>query len=506
MCNYEYFEVVGRFSFSDLRSKKKPQKTKAMYLKQISDPSLAQNAYLIGCQRTGEAIVIDPERDVDRYLELATAEGFRLVAVADTHIHADYLSGSRELLEHHGARAYVTVEGGPDWQMGWAKGDPRVVEIRDGDTFSVGNIEFKVLLTPGHTPEHVSFLVTDHGGGAEEPIALLSGDFIFVGDVGRPDLLESAAGIKGAMTESAKVLYDSLRATANLPDFLQILPAHGAGSACGKALGSIPLSVMGYERKFNTAFHQALTGGRDEFVESILAGQTEPPVYFARMKRDNRDGQPLLPGGLLPSPKHLTPAELVEFANSSPSLMLDLRGDRETFMAQHLKGSLYTPLRGTEFLEVVGSFVTDETTPITLLVNHENEVEQAVRELVRIGYDQVVGWIFVEAALSSGMPVVSTERIDTSDLSTRLATAPGFVLDVRKASEFSEGHFDGALQIAHTRLATRLAEIPRDEVIYVHCRSGMRAAKSAAFLAREGFEVVHVDGSVDNLIATPSAT
>ena len=215
-----------------------------MFLRQIADSSLAQNAYLIGCQRSGEAIVIDPERDLDRYFKVAEENGLRITAVAETHIHADYFSGARELMERHGALAYLSEEGGPDWQFEWAKGRANARFLKHGDVFRVGNIEFKALLTPGHTPEHMSYLVTDIGGGADAPIAFLTGDFIFVGDVGRPDLLESAAGQAGVMEPSARTLYASLRATADLPGHLQILPAHGAGSACGKALGAIATAFL----------------------------------------------------------------------------------------------------------------------------------------------------------------------------------------------------------------------------------------------------------------------
>lgn len=470
-----------------------------MFLKQITDPSLAQNAYLIGCQKTGEAIIIDPERDVDRYLELAEENALRIIAVADTHIHADYLSGARELVVNHGVHAYVTAEGGADWQMEWAKGDPRATEIRNGDSIHIGNIELKVLLTPGHTPEHVSFLVTDHGSGAEEPIALLSGDFIFVGDVGRPDLLESAAGQKGMMESSARVLYESLRDTSNLPDFLQILPAHGAGSACGKALGAIPTSVLGYERKFNSALNEALNASQEQFVDSILAGQPEPPVYFARMKRDNRAGQPLLPEGRLPAPRRMTAMELSDFVASAENTVLDLREDRVAFMENHVAGALWTPMEGTQFTEAVGSFV-EESTPLVLLVNDESEVEEAVRQCVRIGNDRVVGWMPVAEALAGGCDTVSTPRITTDDLAAAVAKESGFVLDVRRAVEFAEGAFPGATQIAHTRLATRIEEIPSGETIYIHCRSGVRAAKAASFLAKRGSEVVYVDGPVASLL------
>ena len=281
-----------------------------MFLRQITDSSLAQNAYMIGCQRTGEAIIIDPERDVDRYLKIAADNGFRLTAVADTHIHADYLSGARELVERHGAIAYLSAEGGPDWQFEWAKEKANARLLQDGDIFCIGNIELKALLTAGHTPEHLSFLITDIGGGATEPMGLLSGDFIFVGDVGRPDLLESAAGQTGAMEPSARTLHHSLRATANLPEHLQILPGHGAGSACGKALGAVPTSVMGYERRYNGALREALEGSEDAFVHDILSGQPEPPRYFARMKRDNKVGPTLLPDGKLPQPRRLQSDEV----------------------------------------------------------------------------------------------------------------------------------------------------------------------------------------------------
>jgi hydroxyacylglutathione hydrolase len=199
-----------------------------MFLRQISDPALGQNAYLIGCQRTGEALLVDPQRDVDRYLRIAAENGLRIVAVAETHIHADYLSGARELVTRHGALAYLSAEGGPAWQFEWAKDEPNARFLHDRDAFQIGNVGFQAYLTPGHTPEHLSFLVSDFGGQADEPIALLSGDFIFVGDVGRPDLLESAAGQMGTMEASARALFASLRASSWLPDHLQVLPGHGA--------------------------------------------------------------------------------------------------------------------------------------------------------------------------------------------------------------------------------------------------------------------------------------
>ena len=217
-----------------------------MFLRQIFDPHLSQYSYLIGCQRTGEAIIIDPERDIDRYRTVAAAEGLRLSSVVETHNHADFVSGARELATDSSVHVYLSAEGGPDWQTEWARGAANATFLHDGDIFKVGNIQFQALHTPGHTPEHLVYLVTDIGGGANEPVALLTGDFIFVGDVGRPDLLEQAAGLAGTQETGARQLYASLRRVADLPCHLQILPAHGAGSACGKALGAVPFSTFGY--------------------------------------------------------------------------------------------------------------------------------------------------------------------------------------------------------------------------------------------------------------------
>ena len=460
-----------------------------MFLRQITDSSLAQNAYLIGCQRTGEAVIIDPERDLDRYFQVAGENNLRITAVADTHIHADYLSGARELVERHQATAYLSEEGGPDWQFEWAKGNPHARFLKHGDAFKVGNIELKAVLTPGHTPEHMSFLVTDLGGGADEPMAFLTGDFIFVGDVGRPDLLESAAGQAGVMEPSARTLYASLRATANLSDHLQILPAHGAGSACGKALGAVPNSVLGYERKFNPAFREALAAGEDQFVKSILAGQPEPPRYFARMKRDNKLGPALLADGRLPQPQRINTAALGAWIGQPGTAILDLRGDRVAFAANHLTGSLFAPPAGGKLSVAAGSYL-DETARILLVVEAPSQVDDAVRQLVRIGLDQVDAWIPAAEALSAADSTASYPRIAASQL-----PAGATVLDVRGADEFAASHVKGAKNIAYTRLAARLDEVPAGSPLHVHCASGLRAAIASAYLASLGREVIHVDGS-----------
>jgi hydroxyacylglutathione hydrolase len=277
-----------------------------MILRQYHDPKLAQYAYLIGCQATGEALLIDPERDIDQYVRAAAAEGVRITAVTETHIHADFLSGAREFAEQHDVHLYLSDEGGEDWRSNWvrgarADGTPyRVTLLAHEDTFRVGNIEIRALHTPGHTPEHMSFVVIDHGGGASTPIGVATGDFVFVGSLGRPDLLEQAAGIEGVQEDAARELFGSLPRFNELADHLQVWPGHGAGSACGKGLGAVPMSTVGYEKLYNAALADA-GSGKDHFVAAILAGQPEPQMYFARMKRDNRDGVPIL--GPLPRPR-----------------------------------------------------------------------------------------------------------------------------------------------------------------------------------------------------------
>ncbi|MCC6360999.1 MAG: MBL fold metallo-hydrolase [Phycisphaerales bacterium] len=464
-----------------------------MFMRMIYDDHLAAASYLIGCQRTGEAIVIDPERDVDRYIDLAAREGLRIVAVTETHIHADFLSGSRELAERTGARVYVSDEGDADWKYGWLDQksgggayDHRL--LRDGDRFSIGNIDFRVLHTPGHTPEHIALLVTDRGGGATEPIGLASGDFVFVGDLGRPDLLETAAGSAGAADPSARRLFASVRKLAEIPEFVQVWPAHGAGSACGKALGAVPMSTIGYERRFNPAILAATSEAR--FVDYILAGQPEPPLYFARMKRDNKRGPRIL--GKLPSPRRLSTADLKALDTKAVALV-DTRS-WAAFRAGHLPGSLFHPVNSA-FVTDVGSMV-GENEEIVLIVT-EGQLETAIRDLVRIGLDRVAGWAApeqIDELRSLGVRLAETPEIDVA--AARRRGDEFAVLDVRRGAEYAEGHIAGSLNIAHTRLAAQLDRVPRDRPLLVQCRSGGRSARACALLERRGYRVANLAGGM----------
>lgn len=463
-----------------------------MLLRQIYDEDLAQAAWLLGCQKTGEAIVIDPERDVDRYLQLASEHGLRIVAVAETHIHADFLSGARALADAVGARVMVSGEGGDDWRSRWLEGCPHQ-ELHDGDTFRIGGIEFRVHHTPGHTPEHISFLVTDVGGGADEPLGMLSGDFVFVGDLGRPDLLETAAGISGMMEGSARQLAASARSFLELPDYIQVLPAHGAGSACGKALGAIPQSTVGYERRFN----QALSLAEDDtaFVSNMLSGQPAPPLYFKRMKQQNRDGVPRLVAR--EAPEHMTPEDLAR----TTLQVIDLRA-WEPFRANHLPGALWTKT-GAFFCASIGSYVTPDQE--LALICQEDDLDRLRRCLVRIGLDKLVGWCSLkefEASIvgdSSSQLLVQTPEMTAEELKTTLdAETPLQILDVRRGDEFEAGHMAGAVNIPHTRLmdAPELIPAPAEgsAALLVHCLAGIRSATACSALQRDGHNVINLAG------------
>jgi hydroxyacylglutathione hydrolase len=465
-----------------------------MFLKQISDPALAQYSYLIGCQRTGEAVIVDPERDIDRYQEIAKHEGLKITAVAETHIHADFVSGAREFAATDPTiKLYLSEDGGPDWQSEWAKDLPAYHPLHDGDSFKIGNIELQAVHTPGHTPEHMVFLVTDHGGGANEPIAMLSGDFLFVGDAGRPDLLEQAAGLEGTQEQGARALYKSLRKVSELPCHLQVLPAHGAGSACGKALGSIPNSTFGYEEKFNPALKLALNESEEAFVNFILSGQPEPPAYFANMKHVNKVGPAVL--GELPKARLMSLAEILPRLSEPGFVVLDTRS-RSKFLNGHLRGSLFTPPE--KFSDFAGSFLAPEQ-EIAIVADDADAAQDCVRQLVRIGFDRIAGF-FPTPALAEA-PAELMTKFQTVDFHAVPALLGGngddFTLDVRKATEFGGRHIQNAHNIAHTRLRHRLAEVPRVPLV-VHCQTGQRATGASAFLARNGYEVTCVADKFEN--------
>jgi hydroxyacylglutathione hydrolase len=462
-----------------------------MLLKRFYDEGLAQASYLIGCSVTGEALVVDANRDVEQYIAAAEAEGLRIAHVTETHIHADFVSGSRELAQHAGATLYLSDEGGVDWRYGYAAGAD-AVPVKDGFTFRVGRVEIVARHTPGHTPEHLAFFVTDTPA-TSTPLGVLSGDFVFVGDVGRPDLLERAANIRGTMEASARQLYRSLQQFKQLPDHLQIWPGHGAGSACGKSLGAVPQSTVGYERIANWAFH---IPDEDAFVVEVLTGQPEPPKYFAEMKRINRDGPRILGG--LGRPRRIAVTRLGELLGAG-ALIVDTRAAAD-FAASHIPGTINIPLNRS-FTGWAGWLVPyDRDFYLIIDPARGAAVDQAVRDLAMIGLDRVAGYVDCDAELletwrGGGGAVGTVAHLGVPELATRMHAGDTTVVDVRSGPEWDAGHLPGALHIPLGYLTDRLDEIPRDRTVALQCQTGSRSAIAASLLLARGYrDVVNVDG------------
>ncbi|HUQ45316.1 MAG TPA: MBL fold metallo-hydrolase [Gemmatimonadaceae bacterium] len=460
-----------------------------MLLKRFYDTKLAQASYLIGCAATGEAIVVDPNRDVEEYIRAATAEGMKVTHVTETHIHADFVSGSRELAQRTGAQLLLSDEGDADWKYAFAA-EAAATLLHDGDVFMVGNLKFDVLHTPGHTPEHLSFLVTDTPA-TDKPMGAITGDFVFVGDVGRPDLLEKAAKIAGTMEAGARTLFQSLQRFKQLPDYLQIWPGHGAGSACGKALGAVPFSTIGYERIANWGF---TVSGEREFVERVLAGQPEPPRYFAEMKRINREGPRVLGG--FRRPERL-PASRLASLLANGALVVDTRSATE-YAARHVPGTINIPLNKS--FNTWAGWLVPYDRDFVLIVNDSCShcVDEAVRDLAMIGLDRVAGYLGADVLdewAAGGRELGTVAQIGAAELAESLQAGDVTVIDVRGHAEWEAGHLPGVKNIPVGYLADHLNEVPRDRPVVVHCQSGARSAIAASVLRAKGFtNIVNLTG------------
>ncbi len=463
-----------------------------MLLKRFFHEGLAQASYLIGCQQSGEALIVDANRDVGQYIAAARSAGLRITHVTETHIHADYLSGSRELATITGAQLLLSAEGGQDWQYKFAR-EAGATFLQDGDTFSVGNVRIEAMHTPGHTPEHLTFLVADTLQSTQQ-IGALTGDFIFVSDVGRPDLLEKVAGSEGSMRAGAKLLFESLRRfTERCPDWLQLWPGHGAGSACGKSLGAMPQTTLGYEKLTNWAFQ---IDREEAFVEAVLDGQPEPPTYFATMKRLNRDGPP--PLGELKTPRRLDAPEL-KSAIMRQELIVDLRRADE-FAARHIPGTISIPL--TRAFAGYAGWVLPYDRDLYLLAGGTDEtaVRRAVSELSMIGIDRIAGWFGGEAltSWSEHGETVASPQIAPPDVAPRMSSGT-LVVDVRTLSEWRSGHIPGSLHIPLGRLVSQMTDRPRTQPVVLVCESGSRSSIGASLLTATGFtDVTNLTGGINS--------
>jgi len=452
-----------------------------MLLKYFYDEKLAQASYMVGCQATGEAIVIDPARDISPYVDAAAREGLRIVAATETHIHADFVSGARELAVTQGTKLYLSGEGDAKWRQRYTEGTSHEW-VHDGDRFKIGNIRFEVLHTPGHTPESLSFLVSDGGGGVDrEPMGLFSGDFVFVGDIGRPDLLEKAVGVAGSSDQAARQMYQSVQRFKQLPDHLQLWPGHGAGSACGKALGAIPSSTVGYEKRFNWAMSVT---DEETFVRQLLEGQPEPPTYFAQMKRVNVEGP--TPLGQLPEVTALS-AEDIRQCLQRHDQVLDTR-TAAAFRKGHLPGTLNIAWNKS-FITWAG-WLLDYGRPVYLIADSE-QATQIVRDLRSIGIDHVAGIAPLEVVNeTTAGPLQSYEEMSPAEAKALLASGKAVLLDVRNEAEWREGYIEGAQHLMLGRLVEGIASVSRDKPVVVQCQSGARSSIAASLLQQHGIEHV----------------
>ncbi|MDJ0314188.1 MBL fold metallo-hydrolase [Arthrobacter sp. H35-D1] len=452
-----------------------------MLFERIYDEDLSQASYFIGCQANATAVIVDGRRDIAVYQELAEKNGMTIVAVTETHIHADYLSGTRELAAATGAKIHVSGEGGPDWQYEFDGG-----RLYDGDTITVGNISIKAVHTPGHTPEHLSLLVTD-GAFSDEPGYLLSGDFVFSGDLGRPDLLDEAAGGVDTRFEGAKQLFASLRDKfLTLPDYVQVHPAHGAGSACGKALGAVPSSTVGYERLYAWWGPYLAANDEEGFINELLDGQPDAHAYFARMKRENREGPAVM--GARAQLAELATADVVRDLSQDAVTFVDTRSNAEVHEGTVAR-SLNIP--AGKSAASFGAWVVNPETdknPLVLLAPSQSAAQEMWDHLVRVGIDPVAGYV----TSIEGLPASTPQLIQPEELDSFGAA---MVLDVRNRTEHAAGHIHGSHQLSGGRVMWHLDELPREGTIVSYCQSGVRNSVAASALRRAGYDVVELDGS-----------
>jgi hydroxyacylglutathione hydrolase len=459
-----------------------------MFFQHVYDKTLAQASYFIGCQKAGVAAVIDPKRDVDTYLDIAKQNNMTITHVLETHIHADFLSGARELAALTGAKLYLSDEGGPGWEYEFDH-----VGLKDGTTFMVGNLKMETLHTPGHTPESISFLLTDTPASAE-PVMFFTGDFVFVGDIGRPDLLEKAAGITGTSDAGAHQMFKSIDRFAKLPDYIQVWPGHGAGSACGKALGAVPSTTVGYEKIRNWAFRFE----NDElgFTKFLLEDQPEPPKYFAMMKKLNKVDRPLLTA--VPKLKALSNQEMMEAMGRGVKL-IDARLKTE-FAKGYIPGSIN--IQGNNsFATWAGWFLNYEEQ--FMLLADASMLDDLTRKLMRIGLDNIIGYVPSTVEFTDqGGQLDTVLIIDIDTFKSQLDEPNVQVVDLRNATEFKSGHIKGADHVFVGTLMDNLDKVSKDKKVVIHCQGGDRATIGYSLLASAGYtNILNYSASMNEWMA-----
>lgn len=465
-----------------------------MLLHRFYDEDLAQASYLIGCQAENTAIVVDPRRDITDYLHFASQHGMDIVGVTETHIHADYLSGTRELAAATGAQIYVSGAGGTDWQYEFDG-----TRLQDRDTITIGNIILEARHTPGHTPEHLSLLITD-GAFANTPGYMLSGDFVFSGDLGRPDLLDEAAGGVDTRFIGAKQLFHSLKnVLLELPDHVQIHPGHGSGSACGKALGALPSTTVGYERTY--AWWAPYLDNNDEqgFIDELLSGQPDAHSYFGRMKRENKAGPVVLGYPLAPLPE-FSSLELGAEISEGTKIIMDTRHHTEVHRGT-VTGAVNVP--GLAKSATYASWVFDPETDTGQLVILAADAAEAAAyrdHLMRVGIDEIAGFI----TSFEGLPMTIPPVLPQAELADH---EHSMLLDLRNKTEHAAGHIPGSTQLSSGRVLWNLDQLPASgKPILAYCQSGVRNSVASSALRRRGYRVIELEGSYAGWLAHNPST
>jgi hydroxyacylglutathione hydrolase len=431
---------------------------------------LSHMSYLITDEKTKTAAIIDPQRDVEQYMRDAASGGYTIRHVFLTHFHADFIAGHLELRDKAGATIYLGRRGETEYP---------VTHIKDGDLIEFGDVRLKILETPGHTPEGISILVYDRAKGLDEPVAVMTGDTLFLGDVGRPDLLASS-GVTAV--ELADMMYDSLRnKLLTLPDETLVYPAHGAGSMCGKNLSTDKVSTIGEQRKFNYALQPM---SREEFKAMVTAEQSEAPGYFVHDAMLNRQEHASLDATITKSLRALEVEEVLQLKDSGAQL-LDTR-DGIDFEGAHLAGALNIAVNG-KYATWCGTILNDKN-PIVVVAETGHQ-EEAIMRLGRIGFDNVVGY------LKNGMDALENrpdlirriDRITANNLAAqRSSPDPPIVVDVRTEREWTAGHIPDSINVPLNHFRERLNELPSDRSIVVHCEAGYRSAIAASLLSKTG--------------------
>ena len=447
-----------------------------MKIEQIYTGCLAQGAYFISSN--GEAAVIDPLREVAPYIEKAKREKVKIKYVFETHFHADFVSGHIDLAEKTGAEIIY----GPEANTGF-----KAHIAYDGEVFQLGDVTIKVLHTPGHTMESSCYLLSDKNG---KEVALFSGDTLFIGDVGRPDLAQN-----GSITQDdlAGILFDSLRTKImTLPDAVTVYPAHGAGSACGKSMSKETSDSLGNQKRFNYALRADMT--KEEFISEVTSGLTEPPQYFPENVKMNRDGYESIDTVLERGDQALSPDAFEAKANSTGALILDTRKP-EDFARGFIPNSINIGIDGG-FAPWVGALIPDLKHPI-LLVTEPGREEEVVTRLARVGYDYAIGYLNGGFAVweKAGKEVDSVTSLSADEFAERYNAGNVKVIDVRKPDEFTSGHVKGAENIALDTINDNMSALSKNETLYVHCAGGYRSMIAASILKARGFDdVVNIEG------------